>query len=99
LPGARARPRLLSIAATNAAELKRAADQLGSRLMRAKAAASGSPSITPTLVKAAIDGRLPRGLGVKRLPRGYGLKRLIDLPSAWPDQWRTLGLKAPARAS
>ena len=33
-----------------------------------------------------------------RLPRGYGLKRLIDLPLAWPDQWRTLGLETPARA-
>ena len=32
-----------------------------------------------------------------RLPRGYGLKRLIDLPLAWPDQWRTLGLAAPAQ--
>jgi len=27
-----------------------------------------------------------------------GLKRLVDLPMAWPDQWRALGLEAPARA-
>jgi Transposase DDE domain group 1 len=27
----------------------------------------------------------------------YGLKRLIDLPLAWPDQWRTPGLEAPAQ--
>jgi hypothetical protein len=32
------------------------------------------------------------------LPRGFGLKRLVDLPMAWPDQWRTLGLQAPALA-
>jgi len=45
--------------------------------------------LAPDIVKAAVEGRLPRG---------YGLKRLIDLPLAWPDQWRTLGLKAPAQA-
>jgi len=44
--------------------------------------------LAPDIVKAATDGRLPRG---------FGLKRLIDLPTAWPDQWRALGLKAPAR--
>jgi hypothetical protein len=33
-----------------------------------------------------------------RLPRGYGLKRVVDLPMAWPDQWRALGLEASARA-
>ena len=44
LPWARARPRLLSIAATNAAEPS--GRPIGSlRLIRAKAAASGSPSI------------------------------------------------------
>jgi len=45
--------------------------------------------LSPDLVKAAIDGRLPRG---------FGLTRLIDLPIAWSDQWGALGLKAPARA-
>jgi site-specific DNA recombinase len=45
--------------------------------------------LAPEIVKAAVEGRLPRG---------FGLKRLVDLPMAWPDQWRTLGLKAPARA-
>jgi site-specific DNA recombinase len=44
--------------------------------------------LSPDLVKAAIDGRLPRG---------FGITRLIDLPSAWSDQWAALGLKAPAR--
>ena len=43
--------------------------------------------LSPAFVKAAIDGRLPRGSRVKRL---------IDLPMAWPDQWSALGLRAPA---
>ena len=45
--------------------------------------------LAPEIVKAAVEGRLPRG---------FGLKRLVDLPMAWPDQWRTLGLRAPAQA-
>ena len=43
--------------------------------------------LCPALVKAAIDGRLPRG---------FGIKRLMDPPMAWPDQWSALGLRAPA---
>jgi hypothetical protein len=42
--------------------------------------------LCPALVKAAIDGRLPRG---------FGVKRLMDLPMAWPDQWSALELRAP----
>jgi site-specific DNA recombinase len=42
--------------------------------------------LAPDIVKAAIEGRLPRG---------HGLKRLVDMPMAWPDQWRALGLEAP----
>jgi hypothetical protein len=45
--------------------------------------------LAPEIVKAAVEGRLPRG---------FGRKRLVDLPMAWPDQWRALGLKAPAQA-
>jgi site-specific DNA recombinase len=45
--------------------------------------------LAPNIVRAAIEGRLPRG---------FGLKRLVDLPMAWPDQWRALGLKTPAHA-
>jgi site-specific DNA recombinase len=45
--------------------------------------------LAPEIVKAAVEGRLPRG---------FGLKRLVDLQMAWPDQWRTLGLQAPAKA-
>jgi site-specific DNA recombinase len=44
--------------------------------------------LAPDLVKGAIEGRLPRG---------FGLKRLVDLPMAWPGQWRSLGLEAPTR--
>jgi site-specific DNA recombinase len=45
--------------------------------------------LAPDLVRAATDGRLPRG---------FGLTRLMDLPIAWADQWDALGLKAPARS-
>jgi hypothetical protein len=45
--------------------------------------------LAPDIVKASVEGRLPRG---------YGIKRLVDLPMAWPDQWRALGLQGPARA-
>jgi hypothetical protein len=45
--------------------------------------------LAPEIVKAAVEGRLPRG---------FGLKRLVDLPMAWPDQWRALGLQAQAQA-
>jgi hypothetical protein len=44
--------------------------------------------LAPEIVKTAVEGRLPRG---------YGLKRLVALPMAWLDQWCTLGLQAPAQ--
>jgi hypothetical protein len=40
--------------------------------------------LAPDLVKAAIDGRLPRGMGIARL---------IDLPAAWPKQHEMIGLR------
>ena len=43
--------------------------------------------VAPPIVAAAIEGRLPRGLGTKRL---------MDLPMVWSHQWNALGLKAPA---
>jgi site-specific DNA recombinase len=43
--------------------------------------------LSPALVKAAIEGRLSRG---------FGVKRLMDLPMSWSEQWSALGLKAPA---
>ena len=39
--------------------------------------------LSPVIIKAAIEGRLPRGLG---------LSRLIDLPMDWIEQHRALGL-------
>jgi DNA invertase Pin-like site-specific DNA recombinase len=41
--------------------------------------------LAPDLVKAAIDGRLPHGMGVARL---------CDLPAEWSRQRQMLGLKA-----
>jgi site-specific DNA recombinase len=41
--------------------------------------------LAPDLVRAAIEGRLPHGMGVARL---------IDLPAEWPQQYDTLGLSA-----
>jgi site-specific DNA recombinase len=45
--------------------------------------------VSPVLIKAAVEGRLSRG---------FGVKRLMDLPMAWSDQWSTLGLNAPSGA-
>lgn len=39
--------------------------------------------LSPALVKAAVDGRLPRGIGVTRL---------CDMPSEWSRQHEVLGL-------
>jgi site-specific DNA recombinase len=39
--------------------------------------------LAPHLIKAAIDGRLPQGMGVARL---------TDLPAEWSHQYQTLGL-------
>jgi hypothetical protein len=41
--------------------------------------------LAPDLVKAAIDGRLPHGMGVARL---------TDLPAEWSRQHQMLGLPA-----
>jgi site-specific DNA recombinase len=43
--------------------------------------------LAPEIVKAAIDGRLPRGVGISRLS---------DLPVSWREQFRQLGIAAPA---
>ena len=39
--------------------------------------------LAPDLVKAAVEGKLPRGLG---------LTRLTELPADWAEQHRTLGI-------
>jgi hypothetical protein len=43
--------------------------------------------VAPPIAGAAIDGRLPRG---------FGVKRLMDLPMVWSQQWTALGLAPPA---
>ena len=39
--------------------------------------------LAPSLVRAAVEGRLPHGIG---------LARLIDAPAEWDRQYRMLGL-------
>jgi site-specific DNA recombinase len=39
--------------------------------------------LAPNLVKAAVEGRLPRGIGVERLR---------DPPTEWEKQFEALGL-------
>jgi site-specific DNA recombinase len=46
---------------------------------------SDAAFLAPDLVKAAIDGRLPHGMGVARL---------CDLPAEWSRQRQMLGLAA-----
>ncbi|MDE3176573.1 MAG: hypothetical protein KGM15_10780, partial [Pseudomonadota bacterium] len=43
--------------------------------------------LSPELVKAALEGRLPRGLNARRM---------TEMPMLWSDQWRALGLQTPA---
>jgi hypothetical protein len=45
--------------------------------------------LAPDIVKAAVDGTLPRG---------FGVSRLIDLPVLWTEQRRSLGLAEPVQA-
>ncbi|MGO9774170.1 MAG: recombinase family protein [Roseiarcus sp.] len=42
--------------------------------------------LAPDLVKAIVENRLPRGIG---------LTRMTDLPSDWDEQHRVLGVRAP----
>ena len=44
--------------------------------------------MSPALAEAAMEGRLPRG---------FCIKRLTDLPMLWSEQWRAIGLQAPAQ--
>jgi site-specific DNA recombinase len=43
--------------------------------------------LAPSLVKAAVEGRLPHGIGVARM---------LDLPPGWTRQYQILGLVPPA---
>jgi site-specific DNA recombinase len=45
--------------------------------------------LAPDLVNAAVEGRLPRGIGVARL---------CDCPAEWSRQYRMLGLTSPHSA-
>ena len=45
--------------------------------------------LSPELVKAALEGRLPRGLNARRT---------TEMPTLWSDQWRALGLQSLAAA-
>ena len=42
--------------------------------------------LAPDLVKAIVENRMPRGIG---------LTRMTDLPSDWDEQRRVLGVRAP----
>jgi len=42
--------------------------------------------IAPSLVKAAVEGRLPRGIGIANLR---------DAPAEWSRQYKRLGLSQP----
>jgi hypothetical protein len=42
--------------------------------------------LAPDLVKAALDGRLPDGMGIARL---------ADMPAEWQRQYQALGLATP----
>ena len=44
--------------------------------------------LSPVLAEAAMEGWLPRG---------FCIKRLTDLPMLWSEQWRAIGLQAPAQ--
>ena len=46
--------------------------------------------VSPVLVEAAMEGRLPRG---------FSVKRLTDLPMLWSEQWHSIGLQQPISAS
>src|SRR5215471_17593425 len=71
-----------------------AVEFVGARLARAVALGQGAGDMTislaflaPDLVKAAVEGRLPRGIGVARL-----------CPAEWSRQYRMLGLTSPQSA-
>ena len=54
-------------------------------------------SIRQTLSLATLDPHLVEAAIERRLPRGVGLTRLMDLPSLWSEQWAALGLEPPVR--
>jgi hypothetical protein len=51
-----------------------------------------------TLSLAFLDPRLVKAAAEGRLPRGYGCSRLSDLSMGFGDQWRALELPIPSQA-
>jgi site-specific DNA recombinase len=54
-------------------------------------------SIRQTLSLAMLDPHLVEAAIERRLPRGIGLTRLMDLPPLWSEQWTVIGLEPPVR--
>ena len=52
-------------------------------------------SVRMTLSLAFLDPALIKAACLGQLPRGFGTSRLVDLPAAFGDQWRVLGLTRP----
>jgi len=65
----------------NAVELRAQARPPGTEFLDA---AISLAFLAPDLVRAAVEGRLPRGLGVERLR---------NAPAEWRQQFEALGLK------
>ena len=63
----------------------------------AEEAAKSERSIRQTLSLAFLDPALVQAAVEGRLPRGFGIKRLMDLPMLWRAQSHALGLAAQAR--
>jgi site-specific DNA recombinase len=53
-------------------------------------------SIPMTLSLAFLAPEIVKTAAEVHLPHRVGCKRLVDLPIAWPDQWRVLGHEVPA---
>jgi len=49
-------------------------------------------SVRMTLSLAFLDPALIKAAAQGRLPRGHGVSRLVDPPPRFEDQWRSLGL-------
>src|SRR4051812_30741090 len=81
---ARGRRWLHELMTDPAANTEGIADREGSSVRRVNMMISLA-FLAPDLVKAAIDGRLPHGMGVARL---------CDLPAEWSRQRQMLGLRA-----
>jgi hypothetical protein len=52
-------------------------------------------SIRMSLSLAFLDPAVIDAACAGSLPRGFGVSRLADLPPAFDDQWRALGLRRP----